>query len=373
MGTQYRMIDLCAGIGGIRRGFELAGGFINVLSAEIDEMAVKTYRHLYDDDAKNDITALAFKNLVSKISYDVLLAGFPCQAFSSVGLRKGFEDNTKGTIFFDIAQIIKKTQPKAILLENVQNLLTHNKGQTFRTILETLENELGYSVVGVSKGENGEFFFCGKSFLRNSKDFGIPQNRPRVYIMAFSRFHFGNRIDRIPKTLPESSGFQLYSGLSDLLDENVPAQFFLAEGFLQTLENHASTQKARGYGFGCKVINAVGIEKPIANTLLATGGSGRERNLICDPKNGELYVGKLVGSKQSPINSKFIRFMTPNEWARLQGFKNFAFIDGDGVDTFSFPENTSNAQQYKQLGNSVTIPVIKEMALFMYRCLDAMS
>ena len=184
---KYKTIDLCAGIGGIRRGFEMTGRFENVLSAEIDECAAQTYAHLYGENPRNDLTSEEFKKKTEEVNYDILLAGFPCQAFSSAGLRLGFEDKTKGTIFFDIAEIIKRTKPKAIFLENVQNLLSHDKKRTIETILNVLEKELNYKVIGVSYGEDGELVYTRESFKRNTKNFGLPQNRPRVYIMAFSR------------------------------------------------------------------------------------------------------------------------------------------------------------------------------------------
>ena len=137
-----KTMDLCCGIGGIRRGFELAGGFENVLSAEKDEYACKTYQHLFGDDPRHDVTDESFKKLAERTEYDVLLAGFPCQAFSRIGLKQGFRDVTKGTIFFDIAEIIDRTMPKVVFLENVENLVSHDKGQTFKTIINTLENEL---------------------------------------------------------------------------------------------------------------------------------------------------------------------------------------------------------------------------------------
>jgi len=138
----YKTIDLCAGIGGIRKGFELAGQFENVLSAEIDKYACITYEHLFGDDPKNDLTTDVFKDTLVNTEYDVLLAGFPCQTFSRVGKQLGFRDKTKGTIFFDIADIISRTTPKAIFLENVENLISHNNGETLKTIIEALENEL---------------------------------------------------------------------------------------------------------------------------------------------------------------------------------------------------------------------------------------
>ena len=220
-----KTIDLCCGIGGIRRGFELAGDFENVLSAEKDEYACRTYQHLFGDDPRHDVTDEAFKELVTRTEYDVLLAGFPCQAFSKVGLRKGFRDVTKGTIFFDIVEIIDRTMPKVVFLENVENLVSHNKGETFRIILNTLENELNYHVIGVERDEKGELTFDKKSFIRNTKNFGLPQNRPRVYMVAFSRDYFGKHLDVLPKgnsdrrterNIPFGFGHSGYRGFGEI-------------------------------------------------------------------------------------------------------------------------------------------------------------
>lgn len=131
---KYKTIDLCAGIGGIRKGFELTGAFENILSAEIDPFAAATYKKLFGDDPTNDLTSEEFKQRVAGIKYDVLLAGFPCQSFSRVGKQRGFKDSTRGTIFFDIARIISETTPRAIFLENVENLISHDHGNTIKTI-----------------------------------------------------------------------------------------------------------------------------------------------------------------------------------------------------------------------------------------------
>ena len=157
----YKTIDLCAGIGGIRRGFELTGAFENVLSAEIDVAAARTYEHLFGDNPLNDLTSEEFKQKAVETKYDVLLAGFPCQAFSRAGLQLGFRDTTKGTIFFDIADIISRTHPRAIFLENVENLVSHDKGATLKRIVNTLEDELGYRIIGVTLDEDGTL--CSKS------------------------------------------------------------------------------------------------------------------------------------------------------------------------------------------------------------------
>ena len=370
---QLKTIDLCAGIGGIRRGFELAGDYINVESAEIDEFACKTYEHLYGNNPRHNVSDLAFKKVLQRLRYDVLLAGFPCQAFSSVGQKKGFEDKTKGTIFFDIADIIKMTRPKVVFLENVQNLLSHDKKATINTIFDTLGRQLDYHIVGLKYDASGEPIIERSSFLRNSIDFGVPQNRPRVYIIAFSRAYFGKHVELIEKELPtKRPGEAIYDDLNSILEDSVEPRYFLSTKYLETLEKHIIVQHEKGYGFGYRIVNSPEIKRPVANTLLATGGSGKERNLILDYKNGKKYAGHVIKGKYSPINDKCIRTMTPTEWGRLQGFIGYGFIDDDGKEMFSFPEGIPVSQQFKQFGNSVTIPVIEEMARFVQRNIDAM-
>ncbi|MCD7731070.1 MAG: DNA (cytosine-5-)-methyltransferase [Oscillospiraceae bacterium] len=368
MAKKYKTIDLCAGIGGIRRGYELAGCFENVLSAEIDKNACLTYEHLYGENPMNDITTEEFKKKVDDTDYDVLLAGFPCQAFSRAGKQEGFLDKTRGTLFFDIAEIIKRTAPKAFMLENVDNLITHEKGKTFATIIEVLVNELNYKVIGVTKNEKEKLVYNAKSFVRNSRNFGVPQNRPRVYIMGFSRTHFGDVVDSLPNNLPENRENALYRDLNDLLEMNADDKYFLSSGYVETLERHRARHESKGNGFGYKIVNLPEIENPISNAILATGGSGKERNLVLDHKEG--VAGKMVSSKKTPLNDKGIRVMTPREWGKLQGFINYAFIDRKTrEDKFSFPDKMADGPKYKQFGNAVTIPAVEVMANFMKKCL----
>ena len=367
----YKTIDLCAGIGGIRRGFELTGKFENVLSAEIDDSACRTYEHLFGENPKNDLTSENFKELAVRTKYDVLLAGFPCQTFSRAGQRLGFRDTTKGTIFFDIADIISRTNPRAIFLENVENLVSHDKGETLRKIVTILEDELQYRIIGVTMDEDGSYIYSGKSFIRNSRFFGLPQNRPRVYIMAFSKKMYGDAVKVLTDELPYGGRKVIAEDLNAILEPEVDDGYYMASGYLDTLKRHKVREKSKGHGFGYVVVNAPGIEHPVASTILATGGSGKERNLIYQPKEG--VANKPYPGKKTPLNSEGIRVMTPTEWGRLQGFIGYAFLDKDGNDTFTFPEETSRAQQYKQFGNSVTIPVIEEMAHFMLSCFDKME
>lgn len=360
---KYKTVDLFCGIGGIRKGFELTSKFQNILSAEIDKYACITYEHLYAENPHNDVTSEEFKEKIKRCNYDVLLAGFPCQSFSIAGDKKGFKDTTRGTLFFHVANIIKETKPKAFLLENVEGLFRHNKGKTFKIIIDTLIKELNYKVVGVNELDNGELYYNAESFLRKTVDFGLPQKRVRTYIVGF----YSDVVPKnyILKPLPLKSEKVIFKNLNNLLERDVSEKYYLSEQYIKTLEKHKANHKTKGNDFGFKIVNYG--DNPIANTILATGGSGKERNLIFQEKPE--YYGKMFGNKQTPINNQGIRVMTPTEWARLQGFKDYAFMK-NGVDTFSFPQKISETQQYKQLGNSVSIPVIEEIAKYIYQVLE---
>ena len=156
-----------------------------------------------------------------------------------------------------------------------------------------------------------------------------------------------------------------YHDLNDLLEFGAEPRRYMAKGYLDTLIRHRAREHDKGNGFGYKVVNAPEVESPIANTIMATGGSGKERNLVLDPQDG--IAGTLIPTKKTELNDMGIRVMTPREWGKLQGFINYAFVE-DGVDTFSFPPEITDCQQYKQFGNSVTIPVIQTMAEYMTNC-----
>jgi DNA (cytosine-5)-methyltransferase 1 len=396
----WKMIDLCAGVGGIRRGFELAGPFKNVLSCENDGYAAKTYEHLFGENPFADLTTDEFKQTAAETDYDILLAGFPCQAFSAVGYKLGFEDKTRGTIFFHIAEMLKASHPTAFLLENVEGLLTHKRGNTIKVILETLITELGYSIVGTRVDDEGNISFERSSLLRNARNFGLPQNRPRVYLLGIKTEFLeirGINLDEfeLPKKRTREA---IYEDLHHLLDYGNEPRYYLSQGYVDTLETHRKRQEARGNGFGYVIVNDDDIKAPVSNTILATGGSGKERNLVIDHQ--EHIPGTIVGTKQTPLNDECIRAMTPDEWAKLQGFKGYGFMKyGDLVklgfshkqrpvygfkipkprsnlgfqtshqrgstDKFNFPKKMSNAQRYKQMGNSVAIPLIEEVALLL--------
>lgn len=368
----FRTIDLCAGIGGIRKGFEMTGDYVNVLSAEVDKYACMTYKHLYGEDPYNDLTSDEFKKTAEETDYEVLLAGFPCQTFSRAGNEDGFNDEKKGVIFNHIAEIIKKTRPHAVFLENVDNLVRHDKGNTFKTIVNKMEIELDYKVIGIDYDSDGKPIVKGneKRFIRNSKYFGIPQNRPRTYIVAFDRKRYDINILNLLPELPKGNNLCLYKDLNDLLELKAEARFYMSSGYFDTLVKHKEREKQKGNGFGYRIVNAKGIEHPTANTIMATGGSGKERNLVYDPQEG--IGGKEISTKTTPLNEYGIRVMTPREWGKLQGFINYAFIN-NGVDSFSFPEGMSDCQKYKQFGNSVTIPVIETMAKYLTDCFEKLG
>ena len=361
----YKIIDLFAGIGGIRRGFEKTEGFENVLSAEIDKYACETYQHLHGINPYADVTSEEFKEKVVNTNYDVLLAGFPCQSFSIAGKKEGFKDKTRGTLFFDVADIISRTKPKAFLLENVKGLISHKTGETFKIILETLVLELGYQIIGVTNN-NGVLEYETSSFIRSTKDFGLPQKRVRTYIMGFRKDLITDK--NCLKMFPlGKKDLGLYNDLHDLLELNNEEKYYLAQGSFDTLKRHRESHENKGNGFGYYIVNLPSIKKPIANTILATGGSGKERNLVFDP-NPKL-IGKIVKGKKTPLNSEGIRLMTPREWGKLQGFINYGFVDEKGKDHFTFPPKVSNSQLYKQFGNSVSIPVIESLANHMLNIL----
>lgn len=320
-----RSIDLFAGIGGIRMGFDQAFGnnIETVFISEWDKQAQKTYKENFGEtpEISGDITLIKEKDVPS---FDFCLAGFPCQAFSLAGQRKGFQDdykgNCRGTLFLDVARICEYHNPKVIFCENVKGLTIHDKGKTFKIICKTFE-DLGYDVF---------------SKVLNSKDFGVPQNRERIYIVAFRKdlgvneFEFPNATDT-SKTI------------RDILEEKpVPAKYYLSTQYWQTLLNHKARHESKGNGFGYEIRDLDGIAGAIV-----CGGMGRERNLIIDKRQTDLTPTTHI---KGTVNKLGIRKMTPREWARLQGFP----------DTYKLP--LADTHLYKQLGNSVSVPVIRAIA-----------
>lgn len=325
MSSSYRAIDLFAGIGGIRMGFDRAFGksIETVFVSEWDEYAQKTYSANFDDpfEIAGDITKISEGEVPS---FDICLAGFPCQAFSLAGQRKGFEDDYKGTcrgtLFLDVARICEYHKPKVIFCENVKGLVIHDKGRTFKIIQKTFE-DLGYQVF---------------SKVLNSKDFGVPQNRERIYIVAF-------RNDIAPAEFSFPEGTNDSKRIRDIIEENpVPAKYYLSSVYVETLKRHKARHEAKGNGFGYEIRPWDGIAGAIV-----CGGMGRERNLLIDPRQTDLVPTTHI---KGEINTEGIRKMTPREWARLQGFP----------DSYKLP--LADVHLYKQLGNSVTVNVIEAIA-----------
>ncbi|SQA14281.1 Modification methylase HpaII [Streptobacillus moniliformis] len=252
------------------------------------------------------------------------------------------------------------------MLENVEGLLKHDKGKTFQVIAQTLD-ELDYKIVGVNiENKNGKKFYIGKSesLVRTPYNFGIPQRRARIFIMGFRKEDISQNFKF--HELPKYRDLGIYRDLNDLLEQSVEPKYYLSQKYIDTLNRHRERHKSKNSGFGYIIVND--DKKQIANTIMATGGSGKERNLIRQYKKE--YIGlENVSVKKGKLNDEGIRYMTPSEWGKLQGFINYGFVE-NGIDNFSFPNTISNAQQYKLFGNSVCIPVVESMAEYMVKVLD---
>lgn len=324
---KFKFIDLFAGIGGFRLALQNLGGKC-IFTSEWDNEAKRTYKANFGETPFGDITKEETKQYIPD-GFEVLCAGFPCQAFSIAGKRGGFED-TRGTLFFDVAEIIKRKQPKAIFLENVKGLRNHNGGKTLDTILNVLRNDLGY--------------FVPEPEIVNAKNFGVPQNRERIYIVGF---HPSTEITEFtyPKPLDKKITF------ADIKEKKVPeTKYFLSTQYIQTLENHKKRHENKGNGFGYQIIK----DNEISNAVVC-GGMGRERNLVLDNRLKDFTpTTKIKGE----VNREGIRKMTPREWARLQGFP----------DNFLIP--VADASAYKQFGNSVAVPAIQATAKEILKLID---
>ncbi len=314
---KFTFIDLFAGIGGFRIAFQSLGGKC-VFSSEIDQYAQKTYEENFGELPLGDITKISEKDVPD---HDILTAGFPCQAFSIAGRKGGFND-TRGTLFFDVARIIKEKQPKAFFLENVKGLTSHNKGKTLEVILNTLREDLGY--------------FVPDPQIINAKNFGVPQNRERIFIVGFRKDLNINKFEYPQHSICSKC-------VQDIKEKNpVSVKYYLSERYLKTLRKHKERHESKGNGFGFEIIN----DDETANAIVV-GGMGKERNLVIDKR---LKNFTPVTNIKGKVNREFVRKMTPREWARLQGFPDEFII------------SVSDAQAYKQFGNSVAIPAIQATA-----------
>lgn len=328
----YKSIDLFAGIGGIRLGFEKAFGksIETVYASEWDENANKTYRANFKDsfEIAGDITKVKENEIPQ---FDICLAGFPCQAFSMAGKHGGFDDDyhgkCRGTLFLDVVRICDYHKPKVIFCENVKGLTIHDRGRTFKVIKSAFE-EIGYTVFDK---------------VLNSKDFGVPQNRERIYLVCF-RNDLGITDFKFPKGTKETKTIR------DIMDPApIPSKYYLSETYMDTLIKHKARHEAKGHGFGYVVRDLDGISGAIV-----CGGMGREGNLIKDSREHSMIPTTHI---KGEINKDDIRKMTPREWARLQGFPD------------SFKLELADTHLYKQFGNSVTVTVIEAIAKAIRRSL----
>jgi DNA (cytosine-5)-methyltransferase 1 len=302
-------IDLFAGIGGIRLAFENAGaGSVKcVFSSEWDNKAQETYEANFGEKPVGDITKINAEDIPD---HDILLAGFPCQPFSIAGVSKhkslgnehGFKHATQGTLFFDVARIIEKKKPKAFLLENVKNLKGHDKGNTFKIIMNTLENELGYTVY--TRVIDAQAM--------------VPQHRERIYIVGFREptvFEF--------PTLPD-----LNPRVKDILEKSILEKYTLSDHLWTYLQNYAAKHKAKGNGFGYGLADLNGVSRTLSARYHKDGS--------------EILI---------PQKGKNPRRLTPRECARIMGYPD------------SFKIVCSDTRAYKQFGNSVVVPVMQQVAL----------
>lgn len=313
--AKLKFIDLFAGIGGTRLAFERVGCQC-VFSSEIDPQAAQTYKANFGSDPRNDITKTCFSAIPT---FDILVAGFPCQAFSIAGRRRGFND-TRGTLFFEVARILRDCQPSAFLLENVKGLANHDKRKTLTTILSVLRNDLHY--------------YVPEPEILNSKDFGVPQNRERIIIVGFR--------DRVAyDAFSYPSPVRLAKKVRDILETAVPAKYYLSERYYRGLERHRQKHESKGNGFGYQILDPDGISNAVV-----CGGMGRERNLVVDQAAPILSDNDRLPRR----NDRWIRKLTPRECARLQGFP----------EDFVIPVADTHA--YKQFGNTVTVPLIQAVA-----------
>src|SRR5699024_3906756 len=239
--AEFKMIDLFADIGGTRLGFQLHGNVKSVFSSEWDKFSQKTYRANFGEIPQGDTTKIDEKDIPN---HDILVAGFPCQAFSQAGLKRGFDD-ARGTLFFDIARILNEKRPKAFLLENVKNLRSHDKGKTFEVIVNTL-NELDYHV---------------SSAVLKARDFGVPQNRERIYIVGFDKRAIDNYEDF---EFPTPSNIETKVG--NILQQNVSEKYTISDRLWDGHQRRKEEHKNKGNGFGYSIFNN---NSPYTNTISA--------------------------------------------------------------------------------------------------------
>ncbi len=302
--ARFSFIDLFAGIGGIRLGFESVGGRC-VFSSEFDEDACTTYQANFGEHPSGDITKVDAEDIPE---FDVLLGGFPCQAFSIIGKREGFANETCGTLFFEIERILKVRRPKAFMLENVRNLVAHDKGRTFKVIVEHLV-AIGYHV---------------HSKVLNALDYGVPQKRERIFIVGF--------LDDVPFEFPKPIPKDKWPNLSDVLEQNVDGKYYVSERIRSSrLERLKEKDIPKPYISHENMAGSI-TPHPYASALRA----GASANYI------------LINDERRPTEREMLRF---------QGFPD------------SYRIVLPYGKVKKQCGNSVAVPVVKAIARQMVKAL----
>ncbi|APD92596.1 DNA (cytosine-5-)-methyltransferase [Alteromonas mediterranea] len=318
LNPEFRFIDLFAGIGGVRLGFQQHGGAC-VFSSEFDKHAQQTYKANHGEVPFGDITHVPANEIPD---HDVLLAGFPCQPFSHAGLKLGIED-TRGTLFHNIANILDTKRPRFALLENVKGLISHDKGHTLKVILNTLTN-IGYSCNipkdVIEHGSTKEIQKLAKEMVLKSIDYGIPQNRQRIYIVLWRDGEIENF------TYPDP--FEQTTKVGDILEQEPEPKLTISDRLWAGHQRRKVQNKLNGKGFGYGLVSA---ESPYTNTISARYY-----------KDGSEVLIEQLGKNP--------RKLSPREAARLQGFPD------------EFKLNPSTVQSYKQFGNSVTVNVINAIA-----------
>lgn len=309
----FTFIDLFAGIGGMRIAYSRQGGQC-VFSSEWDKYAQKTYFDNFDEMPQGDITQVKSEDIPD---HDILVAGFPCQPFSIAGVSKknsmgratGFQDKTQGTLFFDVCRIIEAKRPKAFMLENVKNLKSHDKGNTWKVIRESLD-QLDYEVFAA--------VIDGQGF--------VPQHRERIFIVGFDRQRYGNFFDfsfDVDEDKPEKVPV-----LRDILQPEADAKYTLTDKLWAYLQNYAAKHKAKGNGFGYGIPDFDGVTRTLSARYYKDGS--------------EILINQ--GEGKNP------RRLTPRECARLQGYPE------------DFKITVSDTRAYKQFGNSVVVTLVTSIA-----------
>ncbi len=342
---EFKFIDLFAGIGGIRLPFQELGGEC-VFSSEWDKFAQKTYAANFGEVPHGDITKIPASTIPD---HDLLLAGFPCQAFSQAGLKQGFND-TRGTMFFEVQRIIAEKRPKAFLLENVKQLRSHDKGRTLELILSTLRGEETQSIPSdipmsddARKALSNKLNYWVDFKVLRAADFGIPQNRERIYIVGFDRDYYGENcnfsdfFDWPKETMETTKVGDILEDLSNLSE--IDDKFTISDKLWAGHQRRKKEHKRKGNGFGYSLYTP---DNAYTNTISARYYKDGSEILI-DQSNFDKNPRKL----------------TPRECANLQGFPKKFIVNA-----------VSNGQIYKQFGNSVCVSVVRAVAKQIYKTMN---